>query len=672
MKSLQSTYSLADLSILPPTNLTAVVKEKDNKLQVELSWDKSEYAQSYTIYRSSTVSGGFYVVADCVNNTNWTDYTPSIGKNYYRVVAENSGVKSIQSNNSYVYVNVLLPTVVSAVLTKRNDSLQIDLSWSETEYVKSYAIYRSSTEEGKYNIIAEGLTSSYWTDISPLPGNNYYKIAVEGYAGDNIFSESVFLNVVLLPPSNVSAVLNKNGNKDQVFLSWSSSEFADCYNIYRSSSPTSPFFLVSEDVKNTTWNDTVPLSTLNYYKIEACNKELKSVWSKIVLATEQSPDYYMVNGVQFAMVKVEGGMFKMGSSDGKYNESPVHDVVVNSYSIGQTEVTQELWSAVMGSNPSRKKGERLPVDQVTWDATQTFISRLHSLTGKIFRLPTEAEWEYAARGGCKSLSYRYSGCDEINEVAWYEANSEGNAKEVATLAPNELGIYDMSGNVWEWCQDWYGDYSDKYSTNPLGPISGSSQVCRGGSVIDDKDFCRVSARNAGSEYSDQYSDVGLRLVLDDFGNSKNLVYYKNALKVGSFTARGACYMDESVRIHCNKDVVRGIKFAGSYKSNNELSDNVVTVTCDGGFLHGDTLKIAGVYNNPDEKVAKIHVFVLDENENITVLFETKPMVNGRISQKEPEVETFILEGDYEKLYLGRVGNTGTFVTNFAVTRDSSQ
>ena len=204
---------------------------------------------------------------------------------------------------------------------------------------------------------------------------------------------------------------------------------------------------------------------------------------------------YQVNGVEFSMVAVEGGSFKMGG--GRYDfEKPVHEVKLTSFSICQTEVTQELWEAVMGSNPSNYKGLKFPVENVSWDDCQTFITKLNQLTGQHFRLPTEAEWEYAARGGNQSNGYAYSGSNSFREVGWCRDNSRGRTHVVATKTPNELGLYDMSGNVWEWCQDW-GDgsyYASSPINNPTGPSSGTTHIVRGGAWNDQQMDCRVEHR----------------------------------------------------------------------------------------------------------------------------------------------------------------------------------
>ena len=235
---------------------------------------------------------------------------------------------------------------------------------------------------------------------------------------------------------------------------------------------------------------------------------------------------FTINGVTFTMVTVEGGTFTMGAtaeqgSDAFDSEKPVHQVTLSSYCIGQTEVTQALWQAVMGSNPSCFQGDpQRPVEQVSWYDCQTFITRLNELTGKAFRLPTEAEWEYAARGGKRSKGYKYAGSNDINEVAWYYYNSyavgSGNpdygTHTVASKAPNELGLYDMSGNVWEWCQDWCGSYSSNAQNNPTGPASGSGRVGRGGGWYIDARRCRVSYRGS-DDPSDASYILGLRLAL---------------------------------------------------------------------------------------------------------------------------------------------------------------
>ena len=227
---------------------------------------------------------------------------------------------------------------------------------------------------------------------------------------------------------------------------------------------------------------------------------------------------FTVNGVSFEMVRVEGGTFRMGATteqedDADSDEKPVHSVTLSSYYIGKTEVTQALWQAVMGSTPLDIQGDDRPVELVSWNDCQEFIQKLNRLTGRNFRLPTEAEWEFACRGGNNSRGYKYSGSNNLGNVAWYDANSGGQTHPVGTKAPNELGIYDMSGNVWEWCNDWFADYSANSQSDPIGPQSGSDRVSRGGGSTNSDCECRSSVRNADGDPTDCSYDLGLRLAL---------------------------------------------------------------------------------------------------------------------------------------------------------------
>ena len=241
-----------------------------------------------------------------------------------------------------------------------------------------------------------------------------------------------------------------------------------------------------------------------------------------------------VAGVTFKMIRVEGGTFFMGATaeqmnDADGDEKPAHSVTLSSYYIGETEVTQQLWQVMTGQKPTSDGsqwnsqyglGDKRPAYYVSWDDCQEFIKKLNTLTGRTFRLPTEAEWEFAARGGNKSKGYKYSGSNTIGDVAWYQVNSyhkgsgspDYGTHDVATKQPNELGLYDMSGNVWEWCSDWYDSYSSEAQINPTGPTTGSGRVFRGGSWINYASNCRVSYRNlwlAGG----RLSNLGLRLAL---------------------------------------------------------------------------------------------------------------------------------------------------------------
>ena len=219
------------------------------------------------------------------------------------------------------------------------------------------------------------------------------------------------------------------------------------------------------------------------------------------------------------LIKVESGTFTMGCTDGECYEDgrelPAHQVTVSSFKIAKYQVTQKQWKAVMGTLPSMPynlQGDNLPVPYISWNNAQEFIDKLNEATGKKYRLPTEAEWEFAARGGNKGKGYKYSGSDDIDKVTWYKDNSKQQPQPVGMKTPNELGIYDMSGNVWECCSDWYGPYADTPQTNPTGASQGTERLARGGSFFCETTNSRVSSRaNHAPELT--YYGLGLRLVL---------------------------------------------------------------------------------------------------------------------------------------------------------------
>ena len=246
------------------------------------------------------------------------------------------------------------------------------------------------------------------------------------------------------------------------------------------------------------------------------SSEATEDWNKpqtAEIAHEQQKSVYVEGYGNIDMIWVEGGTFLMGGNPEIYKNTQT--VTVSSYYIGKFEVTQGLWRAVMGDNPSYyKSGNNYPVENVSWNDCQNFIIGLNQKTGKKFRLPTEAEWEYAARGGKNSHNYKYSGDNIINNVAWYDKNSGKKTHPVGLKQANELGIHDMSGNVWEWCSDWFGSYSDSPLTNPVGADKGSRRVMRGGNWNDSSKYCDVSERFYGVP-SHKYNHYGLRLVMEE-------------------------------------------------------------------------------------------------------------------------------------------------------------
>lgn len=255
---------------------------------------------------------------------------------------------------------------------------------------------------------------------------------------------------------------------------------------------------------------------------------LQGLWPELLLENRQQRDdadlkaeTFTVGNVSFKMMPVKGGTFRMGATSGVNAKAaeedgfPVHEVSLDHFKMGQTEVTSDLWKAVMGSLPPLAKEGKYPVCNVSWYDAQLFIQKLNTLTGRKFRIPTEAEWEFAAKGGVLSHEFCFAGGNQILTVAWHDMEDKA-LHPVGKLSPNELGLYDMSGNVWEWVQDRPGSYSDQAETNPTGPAEGRNgadlRVIRGGSVSGHWNACRVS--NRGENFAYQFkSTIGFRLAM---------------------------------------------------------------------------------------------------------------------------------------------------------------
>lgn len=240
-------------------------------------------------------------------------------------------------------------------------------------------------------------------------------------------------------------------------------------------------------------------------------------------AADGLPEKFSVGDVAFKMVKVQGGKYSMGfnESDSPYldfkvpdNEKNAHEVTLDDYEIGETEVTVGLWHAVMGTVPYLNDADEpmKPVGNVSWYDCQVFLRKLNAMTGRKFRLPTEAEWEYAARGGKFSRHYGFSGGNDMKSVMWFLDNADSKPQIVATRKPNELGLYDMSGNVWEWCYDRASEYTTSPQTNPIGALEGGTRILRGGSCAARWDACRITNRSymPGKNFKGTF---GLRLAL---------------------------------------------------------------------------------------------------------------------------------------------------------------
>ena len=291
---------------------------------------------------------------------------------------------------------------------------------------------------------------------------------------------------------------------------------------------------VFETQFSTTKTATYQYSSAGIYKVRLEVKDTEGLTKKLTKTIVVNSDNFndtnkfVVNG--FEMIWVEGDTFTMGcvsvnDSNCYSNEKPAHQVILNGFYIGKYEVTQGQWKAIMGNNPSYYTGcgDNCPVERVSWNDAQEFITKLNQKTGKSYSLPTEAEWEFAARGGNKSKDYKYSGSDDINAVGWNKVNSGSTTHQVGMKQPNELGIYDMSGNVIEWCYDFYGSYSENTLINPLGPNTGTNRVNRGGGYSYESWFCRVFYRNY-STASNKTSNLGFRLsIKENYSPKANII-----------------------------------------------------------------------------------------------------------------------------------------------------
>lgn len=229
-----------------------------------------------------------------------------------------------------------------------------------------------------------------------------------------------------------------------------------------------------------------------------------------------SYDFKIPDILKIPMVTVEGGTFRMGSTDGDIDEQPIHEVTVNSFKISPFEVTQAIWKAVMGTNPSGFGNcDDCPVETISWNDIQAFLSKLQKITGKSYRLPTEAEWEFVAKGGTLSQNFNFSGSSTLNEAAWNIDNSDNKTHVVGQKKANELGIYDLTGNVFEWCQDWYNDsyYQSSPSTNPINTTQSNYKTLRGGSWNSTSKLSSIANRTFIAP-DKAFADVGFRLVLE--------------------------------------------------------------------------------------------------------------------------------------------------------------
>ena len=459
--------------VLAPTDITAQTEGRK-----DLNGDACALVKISFVGDVADVEGNVIKPLVKRNNETWAFMTQEsrqmkvVTKDYLPLMVTfgDYGIEKLQGNRTYV-------------LTLTKPSGASETQQMQTLTIKYSPITASVLVDNKFIKGSNGVAKT------SLPiGQHSYIIACDGYE-----SEEGAVKLKASAPSNLQITLSKEAaSTNQLFQTTHPQQS----QTQRPVSQTQPVSSMASSSTTSTSSNIIDSSTSG---------------SVITIPVK--------DGVNIEMVKVEAGSFDMGTTPEMQNpdedEKPVHRVTLtNNYYIGKYEVTQALWKIVMGSNPSNSKGNNLPVENVSWNNCQKFISKLNKLTGKSFRLPTEAEWEYAARGGNKSRGYQYSGSNTIGDVAWYDGNSGSKTHAVGTKQPNELGAFDMTGNVWEWCQDWHGRYSSSPQTNPTGAVSGSCRVYRGGSLWYPASYCRCSCRFDGTP-DFRNGDLGLRLVLSE-------------------------------------------------------------------------------------------------------------------------------------------------------------
>jgi len=388
-------------------------------------------------------------------------------------------------------------------LTLNKSMLVLDIHQTEKliatvlpEYATNKTVYFSSLNPTVVSVSPEGLVSALSKGITTITATTV----------DGNISTTCLVYSGEIPVANVTLnkrMLHLNINEKETLFATVLPENATNKEISWSSNNTAVATVINGLVTPTGYGTAViTVTTLDGNKTATCNLR--------VYPSSDIPEP--------EMIFVAGGTFAMGCTneqdgDCENNEKPVHQVTLSSFLISKYVVTQDLWTTVMGENPSYFRGNTRPVEMVSWEDVQVFISKLNIATGRRYRLPTEAEWEFAARGGNESEGYKFSGDNIVNLVAWFFNNSSYTSQPVGLKAANELGLYDMSGNISEWCSDWFGSYSAEAQFNPQGPATGVSKILRGGGWISIYELCRVSSRDLRTP-DERSSSFGFRLVLE--------------------------------------------------------------------------------------------------------------------------------------------------------------
>jgi formylglycine-generating enzyme required for sulfatase activity len=432
------------------------------------------------------------------------------------------------------------PAMPTGLKATAISSSQINLSWTDITGETGYKIERKTGTSGTYAQIAAPVANvTTYSDTSSLAAGTtcFYQIRATNSAGDSAYANAVSVMTTematgLAAPTFLVATAVSSS---QINLSWQDkSDNETAFKIERKIGSNGTYALLNTTPENVpSYSDTgLTTGVTYYYRVQAFSSGILdtgyislgvvSSYSNEASATPSNASGGAtitdpITGM--VLVTIPGGTFTMGDTfgDGYGDEKPTHQVTVSSFSIGKYEVTQGQWQAVMGSNPSyfSSCGSTCPVENVSWNDIQTFITKLNQQSGKKYRLPTEAEWEYAARSGAQDQ--KYSGTNDVNVLgnyAWYWDNSNSTTHLVGQKQANSFGLYDMSGNVWEWVNDWYSStyYTSAAQTNPTGPTTGSYRVFRGGSWYFDAYFVRASSRGSGGPDARSYI-IGFRVAL---------------------------------------------------------------------------------------------------------------------------------------------------------------
>ncbi len=487
-----------------------------NDTKLKLTWvDNSNYETGYEI-EQSTDNVSFTKVAETIANVATVDvagaYQTALTY-YFRVRAKS--VNNFTAYTSAVSVKLIF-NAPSNLAYSFYDDTKLKLTWTDNSNCETGFEIEQSSDNVTFTKTTDVLANVTIADISGayLSGTNYYfRVRAKSTNNVSLYSNSVSSTVVFNAPSNLTYSFYDD---TKIKLLWTDNSNCESGFEIEQSTDNINFTKLTETAANITTIDVTGnyLTQIYYFRVRAKSVINISGYSNQVTATMVAPNGFVL---------VQGGTYTMGSSSGNSDELPLHSVTLSSFYISKTEVTQGQWKAVMGTNPSNfsSVGDNGPVEQVSWYDCISYCNKLsikegkppcYSISGntspidwtsgtiacdftaKGYRLPTEAEWEYAARGGNKSAGYSYSGSNTLNDVAWNNSNSGSTTHIVGAKTANELGINDMSGNVWEWCWDWFGSYSNSSQTNPTGAASGSYHIVRGGSWSYGDYDCRSSNR----------------------------------------------------------------------------------------------------------------------------------------------------------------------------------